>query len=211
MKRRVPQAERAKDAATANISRKLAILSSWAETAIPYLCDHLGRTVLDERQTRVLDFFPRSLRQFKEWDGSQNCLFVRSTLPKFGTTGNDTLAKRPELEENAIRLIVALKDRATSQLLEGRHTELKKLRTENRTLKGLLAIRRAEFRSQRLELLESARTAKDALDRLARETREFQRVFDEKELEIAKLAQEVARLTSLISSVRPLRDARSYE
>jgi len=130
MIRKVHQAEVSKANAEANITCKLNILNDWLAKGIPFQQTIDGSTLLDGNDQKLLDFYPTSLRQFKAWDGSQNCEQVRSQLPALLATGNDTLAKRPALEERAKRVIAALRIRAESQVNTTRQSEIKRLMEE---------------------------------------------------------------------------------
>jgi hypothetical protein len=149
MTRRIHQAEVSKAEAAANIERKLNVLESWLKDGIPYQLTADGKTLLDDHDHKLLDFYPTSLRQFKAWDGTQNCEQVRVQLPALGATGNDTLAKRPTLEDRARRVIAALRLRAETQVNSTRQSELKRLKSELQVAEATIEIRNAEIREQR--------------------------------------------------------------
>lgn len=207
----VPQAERAKQAASANIELKLGVLKSWLKNGIPYIEDEEGHTLLDKNTLRVIDFYPRSLRQFKEWDGSQNCSSVRATLPAIGRIGNDTLANRPELEKIAIELIAALRQVAEHQVDSGRHSTILKLKDQVAVLEQLLKIRRTEFRLARQSLLACERKYSSLQMRFDRETNQLHEQFFAQRSEIAQLKASNAELTSTLSKLSPIGIAKSDE
>lgn len=207
MSKRVPQAERSKQDATDNIERKISILTAWSAKGIPYQVDDHGHYLLDANKNMLLDFYPTSLRTFKEWDGSQNCSTVRLSLPKISRVGNDTLAKRPQQERTVSELIVALKSRAAIQIAAGRHGEIKRLSSENKILESLLKIGRAEFRAQRLDLLSLRKKHDDMVALRDREAEQYAKSFQEKDAEIESLKLKIAELVVQQLKIAPLRKA----
>jgi hypothetical protein len=202
---RIHQAEVSKAEADNNIKRKINVLKDWLDKGIPYRQTPDGNTLLDDHDQKLLDFYPRSLRQFKAWDGSQNCEKVRAQLPTFIATGNDTLAKRPALEEQARRFITALRLRAESQTNATRQSELKRLEGELRVAEASIKIRNAELREQQrtLRRIESANTKLN--HKVAGDAAEFKRTYEIllAELETQKLLN--AQLTAQLVKVAPLR------
>ena len=205
MMRRIHQAEVSKAEAEANIERKLNVLESWLQAGIPYQQTADGNTLLNHRDHKLLDFYPKSLRQFKAWDGTQNCELVRAQLPPLGTTGNDTLAKRPALQEQARRILTALRLRAEAQVDTGRQSELNRLKSELQVVEATIAIRNAEIREQRrtLRRLESANTRLN--QKAAGDAAEFKSTYETllTELETQKLLN--AQLTAQLAKITPLR------
>jgi len=209
MKKRVPQADRSKEEATANIDRKIEVLRSWVMNGVPYLVDPEGHLLLDKKETKILDYYPGSLRNFKEWNGSQNCEAVRASLPKIAGTGNDTLGKRPEKEQIVRQLIQALKLRVEEQLAAGRHTELKRLKLELNAVESLLKLRQSEFRTQRLRILQLEKENQRLIQRYDNDIAQYKRTFIDKDSDIERLKRENSELINRISKVHPLRSTRS--
>lgn len=199
------QAEVSKAEAEANITRKLNVLEDWLANGIPYQKTTDGNTFLDGDDQKLLDFYPTSLRQFKMWDGSQNCEPVRAQLPAFVATGNDTLAKRPALEERARRVIAALRGRAESQANATRQSELKRLTGELQVAQATIDIRNAELREQQRKLRQIERANATLNQKVAGDAAEFKRTYEDllAGLETQKLLN--AQLTAQLAKVSPLR------
>jgi len=202
---RIHQAEVSKAEADANIKRKLNVLQSWLNDGIPYRQTADGNTLLDDHDQKLLDFYPRSLRQFKAWDASQNCEVVRSLLPTIIATGNDTLAKRPALEEQARRLIAGIRLRADSQINATRQSELKRLTGELKVAEATIRIRNAEVREQQrtLRRIESANVRLE--QKVTGDATEFKKMYETllAEVETQKLLN--AQLTTQLAKVSPIR------
>lgn len=209
MIRRIHQAEVSKAEAEANIERKLNVLESWLNDGIPYQQTADGNTLLDGHDHKLLDFYPTSLRQFKAWNGTQNCEPVRAQLPTLGTTGNDTLAKRPTLEERARRVLAALRLRAEAQVNATRQSELKRLKSELQVAEATIGIRNAEIREQRRALRRLASANARLNQKAAGDAVEFKSTYETllAELETQKLLN--AQLTAQLAKITPLRQADS--
>jgi hypothetical protein len=67
-----------------NIETKLAIIRGWiSNDGIPWSSDDEGVPIRDKDGELILDYFPRDIKSFASWDGSQNCAFVRANIDKF--------------------------------------------------------------------------------------------------------------------------------
>ncbi|WP_157660677.1 hypothetical protein [Burkholderia ubonensis] len=208
MKRIVFQAEASKQEAEANIKRKLNILSGWVTSGIPYQETDEGAFLIDSKDIKQIDFYPTSLRQFKAWDGSQNCPAVRSRLPEISATGNDTLAKRPAMQEQARRVVEALRQRAKTQQVETSASEVKRLAAELEIARSIIGIRNAELRDQQ-RILRRVDSRNSVLQqKIIGDSEEFRRQFERLENEIADLREKNAALIAQISKLRPLRQKR---
>jgi len=207
MTRRTHQSVVSKAEAETNIERKLNVLESWLKDGIPYQQTTDGNTLLDGYDHKLLDFYPTSLRQFKAWDGTQNCEPVRSQLPALNATGNDTLAKRPALEEQARHVIAALRLRAEAQVNTTRNSELKRLTSEFQVAQATIGIRNMEIREQRRKLRQFASANARLNQKAAGDAAEFKRTYETllTELETQKLLN--AQLTAQLAKVTPLRRA----
>lgn len=207
MKRSVHQAQVSKEEADANITRKLNVLNGWLANGIPFLETSNGSTLLDKSDRKQLDFYPTSLRQFKAWDGSQNCESVRTRLPFLTATGNDTLAKRPSLQEQARRVVEALGERAELQINSTRAAELKRLTVELRIAHATIEIRNAELREQQRTLRAVERTNATLSQKVSGDAVEFKRTYDAllAELEVHKV--ENAQLIAQLAKLSPLRSS----
>lgn len=199
------QAEVSKAQAEANIIRKLNVLEGWLASGIPYQQTFEGNTLLDGQDQKLFDFYPTSLRQFKIWDGSQNCHSIRAQLPALVATGNDTLAKRPVLEERARRVISALRRRAESQTNGTQRFELKRITAELQVAQATIEIRNAELREQQRKLRQIERANATLNQKVAGDATEFKRTYEVMltELETQKLLN--TQLTAQLNKVSPLR------
>lgn len=207
MKRRIHQAEVSKAEAEANIERKLNVLESWLKEGIPYKQTADGNTLLDDRDHKLLDFYPTSLRQFKAWDGTQNCEPICAQLPALSATGNDTLAKRPALEERARRVITALRLRAEAQVNANRQSELKRLTSELQVAEATIGIRNAEIREQRRTLRRLASANARLNQKAAGDAAEFKSTYDTLLATLETQKRLNAQLTAQLAKVAPLRQA----
>lgn len=205
MTRKIYQAEISKAEADANIRLKINILSSWLAHGIPYLQTLDGSTLLDSRNRKQLDFFPKSLRQFKTWDGSQNCEVVRAQLPAFTATGNDTLAKRPELANQARQAVEALRKRAEAQNNESRLSEIQNLTVELRIARATIEIRNAELRAQQRTIRTLERTKLTLDKKITGDGAEFHRIHSSLLVEIENLRSTNAQLAAQLAKLAPLR------
>jgi hypothetical protein len=207
MRRTVHQAEVSKAEAEANIIRKLNVLDDWLANGIPYQKTVLGNTLLDDNDHSLLDFYPRSLRQFKAWDGSQNCEFVRAQLPNFAATGNDTLAKRKTLEERARNVIVALRERADVQANSTRRSAMKQLTGELKIAQAIIEVRNAELREQQRKLRQIERDNATLNRKLTGDEAEFKEAYGTLFREVETLKVLNAQLTAQLAKIAPLRQA----
>lgn len=207
MMRRIHQAEVSKAEAEANIERKLNVLESWLKDGIPYQQTADGNTLLDDRDHKLLEFYPTSLRQFKAWDGTQNCEPVRTQLPALGAIGNDTLAKRPALEERAQRVIAALRLRAEAQINTNRQSELKRLKIELQVAEATIGIRNGEIREQRRTLRRLASANARLNQKAAGDAAEFKSTYEALLAELGTQKLLNAQLTAQLAKIAPLRQA----
>jgi hypothetical protein len=208
MKRIVQQAEASKQEADANIDQKLSILNGWLSKGIPFRRNDDGSTLLDARDRKQLDFYPTSLRQFKAWDGSQNCAAVRMALPSITRTGNDTLAKRPSKQEQARRTMEALVQRAIAQLAHTSESEVERLTAELAIARATIDIRNAELREQQRKLRGIERDNARLEAKSNGDATEYKKTYDAIKEELAEQRRENASLVALLAKVQPLRSKR---
>lgn len=206
MTRKAHHAQVLKAAAQENIEHKLTILHGWLSHGIPCVEDDFGNKLLDNKERKILEYFPSSVRQFKLWDGTQNSPRLRALLPSFSATGNDTLSKRPESVEQVERVTKALKLRAEQQLNEGRHSALRKLESELDIARAAIDLRVSELRNQQRQI----RNLKFENGRLRQEQHghisELRRLLDQSEAALAQERQRNADLSALISKISPIGD-----
>ncbi|EAQ96461.1 hypothetical protein [Congregibacter litoralis] len=110
--------QRSKSAATDSISEKLRVLTEWADAGIPWVHTDDGELLLNKKGDPKPDFFPTSIRKFCTWDGSQNCEFVRQTLPQFSSNSQDTLSRphNAKLKHSVVTTIELAKAKRDSQV-----------------------------------------------------------------------------------------------
>lgn len=205
MKRIPQQAEVNKFEAEGNIDRKLNILQEWLAKGIPYCRTEEGFVLLDENNRKQLDFYPTSLRKFKAWNGSQNCVFVRNELPFITATGNDTLAKRPDKAEQARRLIEALRQRASAQITETSASEVQRLTAELAIAQATINIRNAELREQQRRLRRIERENARLAAKMGGDAAEFKTVYAAMQAQLDEQRRENAGLIATLAKVRPLK------
>lgn len=201
----VYQAEVSKAEAEANIIRKLNVLKSWLANGIPYHQTNDGNTLLNAQNHKLLDFYPKSLRQFKLWNGTQNCCRVRDLLPEIATTGNDTLSKRPELEQQVGKVVEALKLRAQIQENSTKHVEIDRLEAELRIASDTIRLRNSELREQQRKILALQRTLSAVQVKAKNDEKEYKKDNEELLQEVETLKRLNANLTAQLSKVFPLR------
>ena len=199
----------ARDAAQKSIDNKLMILKAWAENGIPTSRDSDGRELLDHHDLKVLEFFPTSVRQFKLWDGSQNSPSIAESLPKFTSTGNDTLSKRPQCVELVVKALAAIGARAEAQRLSGRPARLRELEARVRVLESTLKTRITEIREQQRSVRQLVLERDSLSTKLDCERHEFERVFSSLSEQLHLEKARCAELTAALSKVAPLVSART--
>lgn len=198
----VKQAEFSKANAEANINRKLNVLESWLSEGIPFRRSDDGNILLDEKDGKILEYYPKSLRQFKAWDGTQNSNTLRNTLPELSKTGNDTLAKRPALEEKVGKLVAALRLRAESQKGADKHSAFKRLEEELCIAEETIKIRNLELREQQRQLQQIRRSHEILLKKAEGDAAEFERerqsLLTELKTQMSKNSELVAQLAKVL-------------
>ena len=199
----VKQAEKTKQDATDNIERKLNILEAWVNNGIPVIKTSTGHRLVDAKGRPMYDFFPRSLRQFKAWDASQNCESTRNALPQIRSTANDTLADRPTLEEKARAYMAALLKQAEEGARTHPDDQLSNLRTELKSVRAVLAVKMSEVRAERLKFIQLRRTHDGLVKKCEGDADEYKRVLsgliqinEDLRSENSKLSRRIAKLLS---------------
>lgn len=201
------QSQVAKQEAQEAIDRKLAVLRDWAANGIPYRQDHSGHVLVDSDDRKVMEYFPTSLRQFKQWDGSQNCARVRAQLPVLAAIGNDTLAKRPASAEQAARLIEALRERARTQRDANLSSVVQRLEQELRVANQIIGLRVAEIREQQRRARHLERENARLVAKQDGDKEEFGHVLEQTRGQLEQERQRNAELTALLAKISPLRRA----
>lgn len=198
----------AKDRAQAVIDAKILLLRTWLETGIPCRCDADGNILLDPRSgNRVLEYFPRTLRQFKLWDGSQNSTLIRASGCALGRTGNDTLAKRPSCASLATQLMSALVEVARKQGASNHESSVARLKVEIAAMKRSVEIRCMELFEQQRTIRTLERRISLLIARQQADAEETQRTIGRLSEELAAERNKSAELARSLSRITPLHRA----
>lgn len=113
--------------ANKNIKVKLSIIELWYDKGIPLLYDNEGELVRDNSGEVQLDFFPKSLRDFYKWNGSQNCKNTQKLVSEITGTGTTTLDGDAELKNKVVGALEMIRKKAEFQLTNNNKTEKLKL------------------------------------------------------------------------------------
>jgi len=205
--------EIAKDGATRNIERKLAVLQSFVKNGIPWECDDSGQPVRDSASgARIVDFVPLNDRAFARWntmDGKltdyQNCTYIRMQLRDYfgviSTHGQDSLMKRPESRVLAHSLFTALRKKKREQEVnENGSDNLTRLTSERDHWKAAAEsagafVVRALDRNQELERNVSELTR--ALEEARITQRDIEHQAESRDREISTLKKQLAEINRL--------------
>ena len=107
---------------TQQIGKKILVLEGWIENGIPWrLHDASGEVMHDHNDEKLLDYFPKTIRDFARWDGSQNCAATREKIGELSTSSRTTLGPRGhhvKQRELIEQILKQLPSKATEQLTE---------------------------------------------------------------------------------------------
>ena len=180
-----------KHRALSNLNRKLHLLRSWVENGVPTI-----------EETGNPDYFPKTVRQFNLWDGTQNTTDLAVAIER---NANDTLRKHVELRSAVERALALLQLRATEQLQNRKNLRIGRLQTAlslqkqmRQTLEEQLIILRKELKAEKSERERSARRLAGQMNELKTE---LQRLLTENH----ELKIENASLISTAAKVKPIR------
>jgi hypothetical protein len=139
-----------KIAATENITKKMRILEKWLANGVPIALN--TQSSLNTQVTPVLqpEYFPKTIRQFKLWDGQKNSEEFRIANGVITRTGNDTLNKRQDLKELTTAILIALKEKESKQ---NKYPKEASSCEELKFLKHELKIRNLEIVQQQLKIV----------------------------------------------------------
>lgn len=190
-----------KAAAKAAIIAKRALLEYWASTGIPFK----GGRVPAPGEHFEVDWFPRSLRDFCRWDGSQNS----PSVGPFQATAFQTLSTYED-EKRLVKALIAKLSKlelSTVGRLDPkqalRDTEAQ-LAVERQLRAGaLLGYRsaRRESRSFEIAYLREKRAHEESIDQL-------QAMLTRAKEEAAALRSENAALTAAMRKISPIKAVR---
>lgn len=190
-------------AADANIRRKISILELWIESGIPHIPQD---SLSSESGSRLLDYYPRTLRQFNLWDGSTNS--VLGELGSIRKNAPQTLRKNLAMQETVERLLTALRLRAAEQI---RSAKPIRIQTLTRKLE-VSEVRRALLEHEMLEQRKNMKELSAELIRLkeanALISEEAHRAIGSMTATIQELRAANSDLTRQLAKVAPIRNAK---
>lgn len=176
-----------------NLERKILILKNWISAGIPHF-----------EETESLVFYPKSVRQFNLWDGSQNPGKLDFEIKR---NANDTLRGYPDLRTQVKEIVCTIQVRAEEQLQGNKKARIGKLLTE-------LAIEKRLRQVVESELVEVRRILKSKESIHENQERRSGNRIEELKSEIERLSDINALLTKdnakLIAEsikVKPIRRA----
>ena len=163
----LPQiAQQNRDSAILNINNKIRILKEWASKGIP---EYIEKGLDRNSDVSVLEYFPKTIRQFNSWDGQRNSDMFQSEMPSLRPNANDTLRKHALLRSEVETLLPLLVLQAESQRLEKRPASIRRLRVEldrEKKIRELLENEIIEARRQlriAQEISEAATVSRNAI------------------------------------------------
>lgn len=186
-----PVAALNKKLALENINKKINILREWANSVIP---------AINEKES--LDFYPKSVRQFNLWDGSQNSLCLGEDIKK---NANDTLRSYPLQLSEVVQLIETLQLRATEQIDGSKKIRIGKIKAELAVEKRLRQIGESALIALRRELKLEQVKHQQTISRSESQLNELKREISRLSEDNIRLAQENANLIAIAAKVRPIR------
>lgn len=198
--------KRLKAEATASIEAKCRQLEVWSKRGLPsYVVSPSG----EGPSHTTVEWFPTSIRAFCAWDGSQNTPALRTQLSKLKRNAFKTVKSDAGTCLKVLALIKNLKQQA--KLIQQnadpswRAKEIEKAAIHERQKRhgALLGYRAARRQVRELD----AALAKEK--RAHQETiKQLERQIEEKGEEIVELHDRVARLTTDLKKVAPIRRVR---
>lgn len=99
------------------------------------------------------EYLPKTLRQFNNWDLSQNTLEFRKSVAPINRNANDTLNKYPDIKSEVIASLHASTLARSKDPLCNRTDRVGKLKAEIRKLKEYIGVLESYTASQKIELL----------------------------------------------------------
>ena len=195
-----------KQQALNNLKRKHAIVKQWVGTGIPWAIGDDGGRLRDTKGELVLDWYPTSLRKFCAWDRSQNCISTRNVLPEIFSNGYETLSQYAKLKSKIEADIVALRQKADTQLVQNNkanliHSLKAELELEVRKRKSA----QVSYQQGREELMRLSRELETEKRAHLQTTAYLKAEISRKEQKIATLSQRVSDLTASLDKVAPIR------
>ncbi|TCF96293.1 hypothetical protein BZM26_38470 [Paraburkholderia strydomiana] len=147
---------------------KLAVLQSWVHDGVPWKTNDLsGQPCLDENDEKVLDYFPTNIREFAQWDGSQNCLSVRENLGPLHSCSRTTLGQlyHKTLLGEIRKTMSALESKSVNQIENAnRFLTIESQNREISQLKKLISVQESDVVHLTMRRHEAVRKLRDEKD-----------------------------------------------
>lgn len=99
------------------------------------------------------EYYPKTLRQFNNWDLTQNTVRFRENTPPITRNANDTLNKYPELKSEVVASLHASILVRTKNSSSNRADRIGKFKEEIGRLKKYISVLESYTASQKLELV----------------------------------------------------------
>lgn len=99
------------------------------------------------------EYYPTTLRQFNNWDLSQNTLGFRNNFAPINRNANDTLNKYPELKSEVVATLHASTLARAKDPSTNRVEKIGKLKGEIRRLKEYIGVLESYTATQKVELI----------------------------------------------------------
>ncbi|MCA8041836.1 hypothetical protein [Burkholderia seminalis] len=171
------------------MENKVAILEAWLATGIPVMQGEAG-PILDELGRPKLEFFPRTVRQFNAWDGSQNSQSALRPFGVFKVNANATLRKHPHLLERVVSAINSLRvqqDSASKHVQRDAQTLLKERLKHEALMRTQLEDALRHLKRENKRLTRENLGLKTQRDNIMEESH---RAINRLKLELARIEQE---------------------
>ena len=197
-----------KEEALKNIEVKINVLKSWLDSDIPFRCDIDGHQLLDEKDNKIIDYVPTTIRQFCGWNGTQNCEYIRKSLPAIRTLNNSTLSQHKRQRMDLEAIITALKEKVKLQQQRASKSEIDRYKAAQREMK----INLDSVLNENILLRRDHSVIEKKYQALLRSSQgheqEFAKNYQIKEKEIERLKCQVSELTKSLTKVYPLSSPR---
>ncbi len=191
-----------RDNARRNIVCKKNILEAWARNGIPQV---LVEESNQKGNIEMLEYFPRSIRQFNFWDGTVNSQYVQSGFPTITRNANDTLRNHPVLREEVEMVIDALIAREAIQQNQSKPIRIKKLTDASALERKLRTILENDLANLRKQQGEERRRYIDEVASLRGQVAEMKAQVRHLKTENQGLSQQVRDLKGQLVKVLPLK------
>ncbi|SMP77696.1 hypothetical protein [Noviherbaspirillum suwonense] len=185
-----------------NIVLKKNILDAWAKNGIPHVPVEDVAASVAELQ---LEYFPRTIRQFNFWDGSNNSEQIRNVLPAITRNANDTLRRHPNLRNDVDEAIDAVKQREILQLSQVKFTKISNLRGQIAMEKKLRSILESALVDVRKQQKDDRRSYNDDIAGLSSQIAELKGLLDNLKIDNKEAHYLIASLKTKLVKVAPLK------